>query len=40
MYTFFLERYPHGIFAAGGALVPTQEKKKKKDLRSWETKKY
>ena len=26
MYTFFLERYPHGIFAAG-ALVPTQEKK-------------
>ena len=27
MYTFFLERYPHGIFAAGGALVPPQEKK-------------
>ena len=25
----FLERYPHGIFAAGGANVPTQEKKKK-----------
>ena len=24
---FFLERYPHGIFAAGGAYVPTQEKK-------------
>ena len=22
--------YPHGIFAAGGANVPTQEKKKKK----------
>ena len=29
MYIFFLERYPHGIFAAGGALVSTQEKKKK-----------
>ena len=28
MYTFFLERYPHGIIAAGGALVPTQEQKK------------
>ena len=28
--TFFLERYPRGIFAAGGAFVPTQEKKKKK----------
>ena len=25
---------PHGIFAAGGAFVPTQEKKKKKDLGS------
>ena len=24
---FFNERYPHGIFAAGGALVFTQEKK-------------
>ena len=23
---------PHGIFAAGGANVPTQEKKKKKNL--------
>ena len=23
---------PHGIFAAGGAFVPTQEKKKKKKL--------
>ena len=23
-----LKIYPHGIFAAGGALVPTQEKKK------------
>ena len=30
MYLFFLERYPHGIFAAGGAYVPTQEKKEKK----------
>ena len=30
MYIFFLERYPHGIFAAGGALVPAQEKEKKK----------
>ena len=30
MYTFFLERYRHGIIAAGGTLVPTQEKKKKK----------
>ena len=28
MYLFFLERYPHGIFAAGGAYVPTQENKK------------
>ena len=28
MYLFFLERYPHGIFVAGGAYVPTQEKKK------------
>ena len=28
MYLFFLERYPHGIFPAGGAKVPTQEKKK------------
>ena len=27
MYLFFLERYPHSIFAAGGAYVPTQEKK-------------
>ena len=26
--SFFLERYPHGIFAAGGTKVPTQEKKK------------
>ena len=26
-----MERNPHGIFAAGGAFVPTQEKKK--DLR-------
>ena len=26
---FSIERYPHGIFAAGGAIVPTQEKKKK-----------
>ena len=24
---FFFERYPHGIFAAGGAFVPAQEKK-------------
>ena len=32
MYT-FLERYPHGIFAAGGSLVPTQEKKNKKTYR-------
>ena len=23
---FFLERYPHGIFAAGGASVPAEEK--------------
>ena len=30
MYLFFLERYPHGIFAVGRAYVPTQEKKKKK----------
>ena len=30
MYLFFLERNPHGIFATGGAYVPTQEKKKKK----------
>ena len=29
MYFFFLERNPRGIFAAGGAYVPTQEKKKK-----------
>ena len=28
MYIFFLERYPHDIFAAGGALVPAQEKKR------------
>ena len=27
MCTFFLERYPNRIFAAGRALVPTQEKK-------------
>ena len=27
-YIIFTERYPHGIFAAGGAL-PTQEKKKR-----------
>ena len=27
MYTFFLERYPHGIIAAGGVLVPMQDKK-------------
>ena len=32
MYIFFLERYPHGIFAAGAALVPAQEKKKISDL--------
>ena len=25
---FSIERYPHGIFAAGGAIVRTQEKKK------------
>ena len=32
MYILFLiERYPHGIFAAGGALVLTQEKKTKKN---------
>ena len=29
-------RIPHGIFAAGGAFVPTQEKKKKKNFRKWE----
>ena len=33
MYLFFLERYPHGIFAVGRAYVPTQEKKKKKKTR-------
>ena len=27
------KKNPHGIFAAGGALVPAQEKKKKKDLK-------
>ena len=27
MYLFFLERYPHGIFVAGKAYVPKQEKK-------------
>ena len=27
---FFFERYPHGIFGAGGAFVPAQEKKRKK----------
>ena len=26
--------HPHGIFAAGGAYVPTQEKKKTSDLRN------
>ena len=29
----FTERQPHGILAAGGAFVPTQEKKKKKGRR-------
>ena len=29
---FFLERYPHGIFAARGALVSAQEKKTTKNL--------
>ena len=38
MYLFFLERYPHGIFAAGGAYVPKQEKKR--DLRSEEITKF
>ena len=37
--TFFLERYPHGIFATGGAYVPTQEKKKSKEKPN-EQKKY
>ena len=34
-HTIFTERYPHGIFAAGGGggAMPTQAKKKK-DLRS------
>ena len=30
---------PHGIFAAGGAFVPTQEKKKK-NLANWQIGKY
>ena len=37
-----LSSYPHGIFAAGRAFMPTQEKekKKKKELGSYETMKY
>ena len=30
----WLERYAHGIFAAGWAIVPTQEKKMAKNLES------
>ena len=31
---------PHGIFTAGGAFVPTQEKKKKKKLANWQIGKF
>ena len=34
MYTFFLERYPHGIIAAGGGLGAHARKKKLSKLRN------